>query len=88
MIDGDFYVNEYESEINNLNKEIAALRRALKSHGEIVEENARLRLDLKDQKNHIQVVTEILEDFRQESSQGWDLIGLIETGKNFIEKSR
>lgn len=35
--------DELYDEIDELRKEVAALRRALKSHGEIVEENHRLR---------------------------------------------
>lgn len=38
---------DLEDENFELKKEVAALRRALKSHGEIVEENHKLRQDLK-----------------------------------------
>ena len=42
-----FYERDLENEKDELKKEVAALRRALKSHGEIVEENYKLREKLK-----------------------------------------
>ena len=54
-----FYERDLEDDVTSLKKEVAALRRALKSHGEIIEKYAALVLENQELKCKLELSQEL-----------------------------